>query len=505
MSSNAFISTALAAAVAVAGGSAAAQAPVLLGPTTAYKVAQYDQCLDLSLGDLNGDGRHDVVVAMGFNVRELRGHGGAEFDGPLVVWESYPIWPKHTALADLNADGRLDLVVGGDRTAGTGGVISVLLGQGDGTFGTPTSYAVEHTVYGLLVADLSGDGVLDVAVTSHGLMAYTGAVSVRLGVGGGVLATATDYQNFEDPGAMADGDFNADGVPDLAVSSDSQFRVFVYLGQGGGTFSGAQAYNALPSRTLAVGDVNGDDKPDLVETSYGGTLAVLPGLDGGAFGPVTEHHTPANGVVDLALADLNGDGSLDVALPSSGTHSLVVLSGDGAGNFEVARDYPVSPDPWCVDLADLSGDDTRDVAVADLNDRSVSVLLNQGPNGDPWTWFGFGLPDVSGVPSLTGNGPLVAGTSATITLDGARPSSPAALFISLSSQPTPLKGGTLVTVPVIGTFVAITDVVGSAQWMSPAWPAGVPSGSALLFQCAVADPTAVQGVALSSALQAISP
>lgn len=128
------------------------------------------------------------------------------------------------------------------------------------------------------------------------------------------------------------------------------------------------------------------------------------------------------------------------------------------------------------------------------------VSLNAGP----WTNLGFGLAGVSGVPSLIGNGTLVAGSPGSLALSSARPSAPTILFISFASTPVPFKGGTLATVPVALTVSLATDAGGgfTLPWL---WPAGIPSGFSLYFQCAVKDAAAVKGVSLSNAVRGLTP
>ena len=134
----------------------------------------------------------------------------------------------------------------------------------------------------------------------------------------------------------------------------------------------------------------------------------------------------------------------------------------------------------------------------------IQFLDNVSLNAGPWTKLGFGLAGVSGVPSLIGSGTLVAGSPGSLSLSNARPSAPTILFISFASTPLPFKGGTLATVPVALTVSLATDAGGgfTLPWL---WPAGIPSGFSLYFQCAVQDPAAVKGASLSNALRGVTP
>jgi hypothetical protein len=127
-----------------------------------------------------------------------------------------------------------------------------------------------------------------------------------------------------------------------------------------------------------------------------------------------------------------------------------------------------------------------------------------GP-ADPWTDLGFGLAGVSGIPDLDGNGTLVAGTPGSLTLTDAAPAAPALLFLSFNFMPVPFKGGQLVTVPVTGQYGLLTGTGGSLELPWLAWPSGLPSGLSMYFQYAIQDAAGVQGVSLSTALQATMP
>jgi hypothetical protein len=143
-------------------------------------------------------------------------------------------------------------------------------------------------------------------------------------------------------------------------------------------------------------------------------------------------------------------------------------------------------------------------AVDNVSGDHLMVVLT--PPGNPaWTTLGFGLAGAGGVPSLSGSGTLVAGTSGAITLSDAAPSAAAMLFLSFTQTPTPFKGGTLVTVPLALALPLATNGAGSASLAWAAWPAGVPSGTHLVLQAAVADAGAVKGVALSNALAGLTP
>jgi hypothetical protein len=137
-------------------------------------------------------------------------------------------------------------------------------------------------------------------------------------------------------------------------------------------------------------------------------------------------------------------------------------------------------------------------------DSSIAKWGGCAASPDPWTDLGSGLAGVSGIPQLAGAGDLVAGTPGSLALAAAAPSAPCALFLSTANTPTPFKGGTLLTVPILFTLPLATDSLGGILLPWSAWPSGL-SGVSLFFQFGIQDAAAVKGVALSNALGADVP
>jgi hypothetical protein len=150
----------------------------------------------------------------------------------------------------------------------------------------------------------------------------------------------------------------------------------------------------------------------------------------------------------------------------------------------------------------------RDVAVgASLDDDggddagAVWVLFL---NGGTWTNLGFALAGTGGLPAFTGSGTLAALTTVTLNLSNAKPNSPAVMFVSTASNPTPFKGGLLVPVPSLALIGLATSPTGTVP-LSFTWPSGIPSGTSIVLQYAIQDPLAVKGVALSNGLEGTTP
>jgi len=294
------------------------------------------------VGDFNGDGRPDLVLPHwgDASVSLMLGNGAGAFGAPAA----FPVGPNPWALAtgDFNGDGKLDLAVanfGGPR-------VSILLGNGAGGFGAPADLALAGQLNptALAVGDFNSDGKPDLAVTmAYGFSNITpGHVTVLLGNGSGGFAAPADFAVGGTPASVAMGDFNGDGKLDLAVPNTAVGTVSVLLGDGAGSFVGAPdlVIDGRPG-AVVVGDFNGDGKTDLavmVNSSLlnAASVAVFSGSGTGTFGPATTLVLDrANGafLTGLALVDFNADGRLDLAVSDQRANRAFVLLGDGAGSF----------------------------------------------------------------------------------------------------------------------------------------------------------------------------
>ena len=357
------------------------------GPVSVYSAGPNSTLYAVALGDVTGDGRPDIVTT-DFNagsVLVLPGQAGGSFG----AFSSYPGrangGPQGVALGDLNGDGRLDIVVTNTFASNVG----VLLGQAGGGFAAMSFYstgtsttAASSAPRGIVLRDVSGDGRLDI-LTANGAAA---SVSVLLGLAGGGLAPVASYStgSSTNPYALALGDVNGDGRADI-VTANGNDTVGVLPGQAGGTFGAAVAYpvgSVSIVDKVALGDVNRDGRLDIVTTNFAAHAAsVLLGQASGGFGTATNYQSGAqNTVSDVALGDINGDGRLDIVAANGNSNTVGVLPALAAGGFGSFSPFATgaSTNPLALVLGDVNGDGRPDIVAANYNDGTVGVLLNTG-------------------------------------------------------------------------------------------------------------------------------
>jgi len=283
------------------------------------------------VGDFNGDGKIDVAALCNTSVVSvLLGKG----DGTLQPHIDSAIDPGNInfgiAAGDFNGDGKLDLVVG-YQTA-TANSISVLLGHGDGTFAAPVDYSAGSEPGAVAVGDFNHDGKLDIVAANFGNFAGN-SVSILLGNGDGTFQLQKQYDTSNGPVSVVVADFNGDGRLDLAVAcacgnSATCGRpgdISILLGNGNGTFQKHADYRAhgFPY-TLIADDFDGDGVTDLAATNLDTfDVSILPGLGNGRFGQTVNFETLAP-PVGLAAGDFNNNGKLDIVVGTNVGFTLML-------------------------------------------------------------------------------------------------------------------------------------------------------------------------------------
>ena len=297
----------------------------------------------VAVGDFNGDGKLDIVAANfeDSTVSVLLGNG----DGTFQAARNYATGSYPVSVAVGNFHGHLDIV-----TANAGdGTVSLLPGNGDGTFQLGRTVATASGTASLAVGDVNGDGHLDLVIADSGPVdsfgaTYGGSVDVLLGNGAGGFQApiSTTLGSGQSPYAIAVGDVNGDGIPDLAVAASvttyyvdpdspnypnggtlsTNYSLNILLGRNDGTFS-VQSTESLGSTSAVLVDLNRDGRPDLVTTDPAG-VSVQLGNGDGSFG-ATQNFAAGSNPLSVAAGDFNGDGFPDLAVANNGFNNVSVL------------------------------------------------------------------------------------------------------------------------------------------------------------------------------------
>ena len=329
----------------------------------------------VAVGDFNGDRKLDLAVTNSNDntVGVLLGNGDGTFQ-PQVAYATGSR-PLSVSVGDFNGDGKLDLAI----TSAADNTVSVLLGRGDGTFWPHVDYAVgDINPQWLVVADFNHDGKLDIATANYGPNYSNGSVSILLGNGDGTFQAPRTYPAGINPFGVMTGDFNHDGIPDLAVvNNNGYFGVQILLGNGDGSFQSPVFYATGENpRVGVVADLNGDGNLDLaIGNCIDNDLSILMGDGAGHFASQVNYAT-GNYVSKLASGDFNGDGKLDLVNTDAASNSVSVLLGNGDGTFQAHVDYATGNNPSWVAVGDFNGDGAPDLVTTNLFANTVSILLN---------------------------------------------------------------------------------------------------------------------------------
>lgn len=341
-------------------------APILFAPPVSTPIGREVGYLEVE--DLNEDGNPDLVVGKypgGVDI--LWGIGNGWFSSPQLLTNRYSM---AAAVADFNNDGHLDIAVANSSNQGS---ISVYAGDGTGNFsevvGSP--FSVYNSPSDIAVADLNRDGNPDLCVANRGgNLVFNGSLSVLLGEGDGTFGPASIFHTGIYAQSLAIGQFNGDEHHDLAVAH-SERNLTILFGDGRGTFGSAADYETGPGpRVVKMGDLNDDGVLDLVTANSGQftgppdqKISTLLGEGDGSFGPATHiARTSSYGwyAYSVAIGDLDGDGVPDLVSTNQAEFQdhVSIMRGAGDGTFETAVHLAVTDG--------VISNGVRDVVMADL-------------------------------------------------------------------------------------------------------------------------------------------
>jgi FG-GAP-like repeat len=476
----------------------------VVAPTIALPNQDYT---DVLLVDFDLDGHLDLArgtISPAFLDRvEIRpGAGDGTFAGPVIALELD--YPRIVLALDANNDGWMDLAA----VSASQPLLRVALGQGGFGFNSLPIVQLPIYVYEARSGDFNADGLVDLALGTSGSQGPA-AVQLRFGKGNGQFPTTNVSITVPPVMDLEAGDVNDDGLLDV-VASSGLGPVAVSLATAPGVFDPALSMD-VPGKVYGfdIGDLDADGFLDLLAVEvlpyampedFHGLTAMKGGGDMSF--TVVQQLLPHVGVGDMRLEDMDQDGLLDVVAVIPGCMYTVAL-GCGDCTFESPQLFGVAMfGPHFVSPGDIDDDGRMDLIVPAGQHDVASVILNAADG--LWTSVGQGLAGSVGVPKLFGSGTLAAGTPVSLELTSAAPLAPAWLIVGVSKLASPFKGGTLVPSPdaVLGPLV--TDAAGELS-LQGTWPAGVPAGGATWLQAWVTDAAGPEGFAASHALRAVAP
>jgi hypothetical protein len=281
--------------------------------------------------------------------------------------------PFANAVADFNGDGNLDVAVVNYNSNN----VSVLLGNGDGTFQAQTLYTVGTEPSAITTGDFNGDGWPDIAVADE--IGETIAVLINKADGTGTFEPAVLYAAGHAPRGIATGSLRNNGILDLVVANNLGGDVTVFLGNGNGTFQAGVNYTADTNpKSVALGDFSNNGILDIACANHDtNNVSILMGNGDGTFQAPVDYDTGTD-PRHVVTYDFNKDGNLDLAVANGGESDISILYGNGDGTFQPQIKYDTGTSPRWLAVADYNNDGILDIASSNYDDKNVSVLLGTG-------------------------------------------------------------------------------------------------------------------------------
>jgi hypothetical protein len=340
--------------------------------------------MGIVIADLNADGKADIAASTVSGVSVLLGNGDGTFRN--VVNYAGGSFHQSLVAADFTRDGKIDLLTAYPGQLVTGGrdngSLTLRPGTGDGSFGEPIVLEGGGHPYHIAVGDFNKDARPDLAVANF----VSESASILLNQKALPLAEFAPRVSYavtaSCPKKVVVGEFNGDGKLDFAVANNGcsgPGAVNVFIGNGDGTFKKAVEYHGgHQHEAMTAGDLNGDGRLDLVVTYSGGQTGqamALLGRGDGTFAPTNAERPVGVLPQGATLADLNGDGKLDLVTANNFDSTVSVLAGRGDGTFGEAVTAPSNSNPGALTTADLNGDGRQDVILARYFDSDESLRV----------------------------------------------------------------------------------------------------------------------------------
>lgn len=345
-------------------------------------------------GDFDADGKLDVLSLSGTTARISRGNGDGTFQTPTTTFSTTQV--VAVTAFDQNRDGLLDVAL-----ALSNGLVAVHPNGPAGVFASPLMLSMNLTSPGSILArDLNGDGLTDLVT------ATTSNASVLMAIGSSFSSTPRIYALCNGLRWVAFGDLTGDQRPDLIAVCPSLLQVFP--NQGDGTFPAVASKGTTGGSTpisVTTGDFNGDGIRDVATANFGNnSLTVMLGNVDGDYVTLASYSVGSE-VMWIGSADLNGDGKLDLISASRVAATVNIFRGQGNGTFQSPTVLPVANGASEVKIADLNGDGLVDLVVPARNGNAVSIMLANGSGGFTTTSLASaGGPHSVGVGDLNGDG-----------------------------------------------------------------------------------------------------
>lgn len=332
----------------------------------------------VAVADLRNESRNDLIVAnSGDNTLSVfLSNGDGTFESaitPAPVTGTDPVWIATGNFNNVAPGNDLfpDLAVA-DQTANT---VSILLGNGDGTFKPKVDLPTGRAPVSVVAANFHDktNSNLDLAVANFN----DNTISLFPGNGDGTFGTSTTLVTGLAPSSITTGDFNGDGHLDIAVSDKNANTVSVFLGNGDGTFQRRIDYPTGKAPVwVSTADLRGTGVLDLVVANNAdNTVSVLLGNGNGSFAAQTTY-SAGTAPTSIAIADYNVDGILDLAVTDANDNAVSLLLGLGDGTFSTNVELPVGTDPVSIVTADFNGDGRADAAIANFGSNDATVIIN---------------------------------------------------------------------------------------------------------------------------------